>query len=266
MTSPADSNATLRVALGEYDTLWLDKDKSLDRAATCVERAAGHGARLVVLPEMCSTGFTMEPEKWAEALDGPTFVRLSTMAAVNETYVIAGVAMREAVGFQNVAVLFDPAGSLIASYAKQRLYHPGGEHDHYVAGRATEVIDVDGVRVSPFICYELRFPEMFRSVAPWSDLIVVMANWPASRRAHWDTMLKSRAIENLSYVVGVNRTGEADGITYDGGSVAFDPWGDRADKSFAGSPNIVDVSTAHVAEVRRKYPFLKDLLDEPQTD
>src|SRR4051794_19566557 len=86
--------ATLRVALGEYDTKWHDMDASLDAAGRCAERAAATGARLLVLPEMCSTGFTMEPEKYAEAIDGPTFARLSAIAAVNEIYVLAGVAMQ----------------------------------------------------------------------------------------------------------------------------------------------------------------------------
>lgn len=254
------ADAKLRVALGEYDTKWHDKDGSLNRAATCVERAAAHGARLVVLPEMCATGFTMEPKRWAEAIDGPTFARLSTIAAINEVYVIAGVAMREDVGYQNVAVTFDPAGSLIASYAKQRLFRHGNEHDHYVAGRTNEVIDVDGVRISPFICYDLRFPELFRSVAPWTDLIVVLANWPAVRRPHWDALLQARAIENLSYVVGVNRTGDGNGVAYDGGSAAYDPWGVRMDKRVAvASPAIIDVSTARVKEIRARYPFLDDL-------
>ena len=251
---------TLRVALGEYDTKWHDMDASLDAAGRCAERAAGTGARLLVLPEMCATGFTMEPEKYAEAIDGPTFARLSAIAAVNEIYVLGGVAMQEGVGYENVAVMFDPAGSLIASYAKQRLFRHAGEHEHYVAGRTNEVIDVDGVRVSPFICYDLRFPELFRGVAPWTDLIVVLANWPAIRRPHWDALLPARAIENLSYVIGVNRTGEGNGVVYDGGSVAYDPWGARVDHRVAvASPSVVDVSTSRVAEIRTKYPFLDDL-------
>jgi predicted amidohydrolase len=255
------ADATLRVALGEYDSRWQDREESLDRAAVCVERAAANGARLVVLPEMCATGFTMEPEKYAEAIDGPTFARLSTIAAVNEVHLLAGVAMQEAVGYQNVAVMFNTAGSLVASYAKQRLFRHGGEHEHYVAGRTNEVIDVEGVRISPFICYDLRFPELFRAVAPWTDVIAVLANWPAVRRAHWDALLPARAIENLSYVIGVNRTGNGNGTAYDGGSAAYDPWGVRADKRTAvASPAIVDVSTAQVKEIRSKYPFLDDLV------
>src|SRR4051812_15219806 len=127
---------------------------------------------------MCTTGFTMEPEKWAEAIDGPSFARLSTLAAVHDVWLMAGLAMRDDVGYQNVSVVFSPDGSLVASYAKQRLFSFGGEHEHYVPGATPVVIDIDGVRVSPFICYDLRFPELFRAAAPWTDLFVVIANWP----------------------------------------------------------------------------------------
>ena len=260
MTDPLVPNATLRVALAEYDTGWHQPDASLERAAVCVRRAASTGARLVVLPEMCTTGFTMEPEHWSEPLSGSSVERLSTMAAAHDVWLMAGVAVRSAEGFLNVAAVFDPEGSLVGTYAKQRLFTYAGEDQHYSAGIAPAAIDIDGVRVSPFICYDLRFPELFRAVAPSSDLMVVIANWPAARRPHWDALLPARAIENLAYVVGVNRTGFANGIQYDGGSVAYDPWGEPAAQRLAvAAPSVVDVSAAHVASVRAKYPFLNDL-------
>ena len=255
--SAREGDTTLRIALGEYDTGWLQPEGSLDRASVCVSRAASTGARLVVLPEMCTTGFTMSPDKWAEGVDGPSFARLSTIAAIHDVWLIAGVAMRAAHGYENVAAVFTPEGSLVATYAKQRLFSFSGEHEHYTAGQVPVVIDVDGVRVSPFICYDLRFPELFRASAPWCDVMVVIANWPAARRPHWDALLPARAIENLSYVVGVNRTGAGDGITYDGGSVAYDPWGvPVAMRTAVASPSVVDVSTAKVRSIREKYPFL----------
>ena len=255
-----ESDATLRVALGEYDTGWQQPQGSLDRAAVCVARAASTGARLVVLPEMCTTGFTMEPERWAESIDGPSFARLSVLAASHDVWLMAGIAMRNEAGYANVAAVFDPDGSLVLTYAKQRLLGIAGEDEHYLAGFVPAVIDIDGVRVSPFVCYDLRFPELFRAAAPWSDLIVVIANWPAVRRPHWDALLPARAIENLAYVAGVNRTGLAGGIQYDGGSTAYDPWGlPVAQRMAVASPAVVDVSTARVAGIRAKYPFLDDL-------
>ncbi|MDQ2666347.1 MAG: carbon-nitrogen family hydrolase [Gemmatimonadota bacterium] len=260
MAAPLVPDATLRVALAEYDTGWLRPEVSLERAAVCVARAASTGARLVVLPEMCTTGFTMEPEQWAESLDGPSFARLSTLAARHDVWVMAGVAAKSEDGYVNVAAVFNPEGSLVLTYAKQRLFAYAGEDQHYSAGMAPAVIDIDGVRVTPFICYDLRFPELFRAAAPSSDLIVVIANWPAARRPHWDALLPARAIENLVYVAGVNRTGVGNGIQYDGGSTAYDPWGAPAAQRMAvAAPAVVDVSAAHVTSIRAKYPFLDDM-------
>lgn len=261
--APHDGHATLRVALGEYDTGWQQPEGSLDRAAVCVARAASTGARLVVLPEMCTTGFTMEPHRWAEAVTGPSFSRLSTMASRHDVWLIAGVATRADEGYTNVAAVFDPEGRLVAAYAKQRLFAFANEDDHYLSGSAPTVVDIDGVRVSPFVCYDLRFPELFRAAAQACDLMVVIANWPASRRPHWDALLPARAIENQAYVIGVNRTGIAGGIQYDGGSVAYDPWGlSVAQRTAVASPAVVDVSTARVASIRAQYPFLADLASQ----
>ena len=260
MIAPLVSNSTLRVALAEYDTGWHQPEASLERASVCVHRAASTGARLVVLPEMCTTGFTMEPEKWAEPVGGPSYTRLSKLAAAHDVWLMAGISTRTAEGFLNVSAVFNPEGTLAAMYAKQRCFTYAGEDQHYSAGHTPVTIDIDGVRVSPLICYDLRFPELFRAVAPASDLIVVIANWPAVRRPHWDALLPARAIENLAYVVGVNRTGVANGIPYDGGSVAYDPWGvPTAQRMAVASPSVVDISAAHVASIRGKYPFLNDL-------
>ncbi|HEX2777979.1 MAG TPA: nitrilase-related carbon-nitrogen hydrolase, partial [Gemmatimonadaceae bacterium] len=113
-----------------------------------------------------------------------------------------------------------------------------------------------GVRIAPFVCYDLRFPELFRSVARETDAFVLVANWPASRRAHWDVLTRARAIENLAYMIAVNRVGRAGGLDYDGGSVAYDPWGERL--TTIGDPPIVEIDPSRVAEVRTRYPFLND--------
>lgn len=260
LTVPNDAHVTLRVALGEYDTGWHQPDASMNRAELVIARAASTGARLVVLPEMCATGFTMEPQSWAESVDGPSFARLSALAKRYNVWLMAGLALRDNAGFHNVSTIYDDQGDLLATYAKQRLFTYGSEHEHYTAGTTPVVVNIDGVRVSPFICYDLRFPELFRASAPWADLLVVQANWPAARRPHWDALLPARAIENLAYVVGVNRTGVGNGVQYDGGSAAYDPWGLTASARMAvASPSVVDVSTERVASIRAKYPFLEDI-------
>jgi omega-amidase len=158
-------------------------------------------------------------------------------------------------------LMFTPTGELAAVYHKQRLFAYANEQRTYVSGERAVVVDIDGVRVSPFICYDLRFPELFRAVAADTDLMVVIASWPAARRAHWDALLRARAIENQCYVIGVNRTGVGDSIVYDGGSAAYDPWGialDRSVVAHAADVTSVTVSAGEVKRVRGAYPFLAD--------
>jgi omega-amidase len=255
----------LGVALGEYDTGWHDPAASLARAKEIVRDGARAGAKLVVLPEMCTTGFTMDAASQAEPLEGPSVRALSALAAEAKVNLLAGVAMREVAGGMkravNAALLFGDDGTLRATYRKQRVFAYAGEHEVYTAGNEPVVVEVRGVRVAPFICYDLRFPELFRAVAPKADLMVVIANWPAKRRAHWDALIRARAIENQCYVVAVNRTGTGGGLTYDGGSAAFDPWGEPmlpAGVAAGSDVACVDVDPARVRAVRDEYPFLRD--------
>ncbi len=256
--------APLRVALGEYDIGWHEPAASLARASAIVAAAARSGTRLVLLPEMCTTGFTMDAD-FAEPLEGESVTQLSNMASQSNVWLLAGVATRDPDPLtqtaKNSALLFSPDGAIAAVYHKQRLFAYANEQRSYIGGDNPVVMDVDGVRVSPFICYDLRFPELFRAVAAETDLIVVIASWPAARRAHWDALLQARAIENQCYVIGVNRIGVGDSIVYDGGSAAYDPWGIPLDRSIVpGTANIasVSVSPGEVGRVRGAYPFLAD--------
>jgi omega-amidase len=269
--SEAAASRPLRVALGEYDTGWHDPETSLDRVARLTERAATAGADLVVLPEMCATGFTMEAERYAESLGGPSAVRLSEMARHHRVHLLAGLATRgegEGEGdpvCYNSALLLAPDGARVGEYRKQRLYAHAGEDRHYRSGTGPRVFEVGGVRIAPFICYDLRFPELFREVGPKVDALVVIANWPVARRAHWDVLVRARAIENQCYVVAVNRTGRGGGLEYDGGSAAYDPMGRRLDGTeggLAGRPAdglpVVEIDPAEVGRVRSELPFTED--------
>ena len=265
MKNGADAPAPLRVAIGEYDIGWHDPDASLDRAARLIDQAAAAGARLVVLPEMCTSGFTMDVEHFAEPAGGERVSRLARMARAAGVWLVAGVPIRDPDAdsrlARNSALVFTPAGGLAAVYDKQRLFAYAGEHSSFRAGDEPVVIDIDGVRVSPFICYDLRFPELFRRVASQADLMLVIASWPAERRTHWDALLPARAIENQCYVIGVNRTGNGGSIAYDGGSVAYDPWGAVVPRSVApGDAGVatVAISPLEVSRVRSSYPFLAD--------
>ena len=258
MSPAAGAHPPLRVALGEYDTGWHDPARSLERAAAVVRRAAAGRARLVVLPEMCTTGFTMDASSHAEELTGPGARALAAMAAEHQVWLVAGLALREGDRAVNAAVVFDATGNVAGIYRKQRLFAYAKEQHSYAAGDAPLVTTIDGVRTALFVCYDLRFPELFRAVATDVDLIVLIANWPSARRAHWDALVRARSIENLCYVVAVNRTGTGGTLSYDGGSAAWSPWGERLADAGDGDPVLVDVSPDEVTRVRTAYPFLAD--------
>lgn len=254
----------LRAALGEYDTGWHDPASSVRRARDVIAAAARLRARLVVLPEMCTTGFTMEADRWAELLGAKNGASeaIAGLAQEHHVWVLAGLALREAspARLVNAAVLFDPNGGVASIYRKQRLFAYSGEHEVYSAGEGPVVATIEGVRLGLFVCYDLRFPELFRAVAPEIDAAIVIANWPERRRPHWDVLTRARAIENQCYVVAVNRTGMGDGVEYDGGSVAYDPWGEPVGIGGSGNaPRVVDIDPARVKLVRARYPFLREL-------
>lgn len=249
----------LRVSLGEYDIGWHDPATSLDRADALAARAKAAGADLVMLPEMCTTGFTMDSAAHSERLDGPSVRKLAEIAGSHGVHLLAGIATRAGEaggeGFFNSALLFDPAGEIIAHYRKQKLFVYAREQQHYSPGDAPVVVEIGGVRIAPFICFDLRFPELFRAVAPQVDAMLLIANWPATRRLHWDALTHARAIENQCYFLAVNRSGEGGGLGYDGGSVAYDPWGERVGE---GAEAVVTIDPARVGEVRASYPFVED--------
>ena len=213
-----------------------------------------------MLPEMATTGFTMDTSQ-AVGIDAPDVEELRRIARENTTWLIAGVALRadkDGSRAVNGSLAIDPSGEIVALHCKQRLFAYGDEHRHYTPGTASTTLTIAGARLGLFICYELRFPEVFAPVAASVDAMVVIANWPTSRLDHWDVLLRARAIENQCYVIGVNRTGVANGLEYSGGSAAFDPWGDRMTASTANGTRIVALDMERVAAVRAGYPFLKD--------
>ena len=259
---------TITVALAEYDTGWHSPEASVAAATRVATHASAFGARLVVMPEMATTGFTMDTSR-AVTHDSREVTMLRGIASRLGIWLVVGVALREtdadgAPCVHNAALAIDAAGEIVAIHRKQRMFAFAGEDAAYRAGTDSTTVTIDGVRFGLFVCYELRFPELFADVASDVDAMIVIANWPASRRAHWDALLRARAIENQCAMIGVNRTGIAGGLTYDGGSAAFDAWGDRIDPATPGGVRIVTVDAGKVATVRERFPFLRDRrLPEP---
>ncbi|MEJ7713273.1 MAG: nitrilase-related carbon-nitrogen hydrolase [Pyrinomonadaceae bacterium] len=162
---------------------------------------------------------------------------------------------------RNECVVYAPDGAEVVRYSKLHPFTLAGEAQAYVAGSAVSLFKLREFTISPFICYDLRFPEDFREAAQQgADLFTVIANWPASRIAHWTALLKARAIENQAYVIGVNRCGDDPQFSYTGQSVIFDPHGNMLAQ--AGSDEITisaELDLSAVIEYREKFPFLKDM-------
>lgn len=249
----------LRVAAVQHDIAWEQRDATLDALATRVADAAAAGARLVLLTEMFATGFSMAADRIAEDEDGPTARFLVDQARAHGAFVGGSVPERVGGGKPaNVFVLAAPDGST-RRYRKLHPFSYAGEHEHYTAGDAVVTWDLDGVRVTPFVCYDLRFADEFWGVARDTDVYVVVANWPARRRTHWRSLLRARAIENQAYVVGVNRIGHGNDIEYVGDSAVIDPMGEvLASAAAVETTLVVDVDTDVVEAVRREFPFLPD--------
>jgi predicted amidohydrolase len=250
----------MKIAGLQYAPVWEDKPANFARVQRAARLAAEHGVDWLVLPEMFATGFSLRPERTAEPEDGPTVTFLRELAQQLRLGLIGGVVLAGGGGKgRNSAVAVDERGALLASYAKTHLIGLLGEDAAHEAGDRPHPFSLDGHRAVCFVCYDLRFPELFRQVADDCALVCVIASWPDSRQRHWDLLLPARAVENQCYVIGVNRVGRGGGLAFRGGSAVYDPLGDCL--AFAGSGEdllMADIDLDRVASIREEMPFLAD--------
>jgi predicted amidohydrolase len=244
----------------QHDIVWERPEENFLRLAPMLERAAADGARLVVLTEMYATGFSMKTDRIAEPVDGPSARFLAAHAQAHGVWVCASVPERAEPSARpfNQLVLAAPDGST-RRYAKIHPFTFGREHEHYTPGADFLTVEIEGTRCSFFVCYDLRFADEFWALAEQTDCYVLPANWPASRREHWMTLLRARAIENQAYVVGVNRVGDGGRLHYCGDSMIVDPFGEIVAQA-ADTETIIaaNVDPERVRSVRAEYPFLQD--------
>lgn len=249
----------MKVAAIQHDITWEDAAATRAHVRPMIAKAAAEGARLIVLPEMFTTGFSMRPERIAEDEGGASEQFLHERAREHGVHLIASIAQRGADGrYRNNAVVASPTGAL-ARYAKIHPFSFAGEHERYAAGTDHVTLELNGVRVSVFICYDLRFADEFWTLARDTDLYVVPANWPQPRHEHWRALLRARAIENQAYVLGVNRVGAAKDLPHAGGSALIDPLGVTLVEGAADETVLVgEVDPDTVKQVRARFPFLAD--------
>ena len=242
----------LNVTLVQQPLAWQDPAANRARFAELLAPLAGR-TDLVVLPEMFTTGFSMQAGALAEGMDGPSVEWLRATAAGLGAVVTGSVIVADG-GYRNRLLWARPDGTL-AHYDKRHLFRMAREHEHYAAGERRLVVELHGWRVLPLVCYDLRFPVWSRNRDDY-DLAVYVANWPAARRYAWTALLRARAIENLACVVGVNRVGtDGAGIEYAGDSVALDALGQPlADLGAAAAVTQVTFSAEALANHRRRFP------------
>lgn len=253
----------LKIALIQMNAAWEEKKKNLARAEQFFRKAAREACDVIVFPEMFNTGYSMNIPVIAEDEGGETSRFLSACSRKYSINVLAGFAVRPHRRKKpvNLAAAFDRTGAVIARYAKTHPFSFAQENRYFSCGSTLVTFPLEGIPVSIFICYDLRFPEVFRAVAREVRAVFVLANWPSSRRDHWETLLKARAIENQCFVIGVNRTGkDGNGISYPGASQIFDPLGknvctgDRREQYLT-----CEIDPEEVPMVRSRFPFLDDM-------
>ena len=256
----------LQLILLQYDIAWEDPKANKEHLETVFTELPAH-IDLVVLPEMFTTGFTMTPANRAETMDGPTLQWLQRWSNQLNAAICGSLIIKEGMAYYNRFVFVSPSGE-VTTYDKRHLFHMAGEGDQYTQGSNREIIEYRGWKILPQICYDLRFPVFSRNTQDY-DLVIYVANWPKARVKAWDTLLQARAIENMSYVIGVNRIGcDGNKLEYVGHSAAYDLLGDKISEELALSNTLtlakkvqlfqVKVSKEFISATRSKLPFLQD--------
>ena len=251
----------MQIVVVQMDMAWQDKLTNHEKVRQLLADVTIDENALVILPEMFDTGFSMDLAETpqTDSRESEKFVR--QLAADLGAAVLAGVTAPLLNGCSaNEAVAFAPDGTELVRYHKMQPFTPSGEDEKYGAGSVHQIFSWQGIKISPLICYDLRFPEVFRPAAlAGAELIPVIASWPQARSEHWVRLLQARAIENQAFTVGVNRCGTDPSFGYDGRSTAFDPQGvclfeANGDEQVC----IIDIDIDLVRNWRAQFPALRD--------
>lgn len=250
----------LRVYGCQYDIVWEDKAANHAKIRSMIEAASVTPNSLVVLPEMFDTGFSLNLSITAEGPDGISQTFLKRLAEEFSIYLLAGITTLSDNGKGlNQALVIDLAGREQCRYTKIHPFRHGGEASD--PGDQVVTFACQDFQISPLVCYDLRFPEVFRiAVDRGAEVLIDIANWPAQRWQHWTALLKARAIENQAYVIGVNRVGQDPNLEYFGHSQIIDPLGVPVAKADQHE-NVIfaDLDLNLLRDYRTEYAFLKDV-------
>ncbi|MDR6299611.1 amidohydrolase [Mesonia maritima] len=248
----------LRVSLIQTELFWEDASANLQMFTQKIEEL-DQPTGLIILPEMFSTGFSMNAEKLAENTDGESFSWMCETAISKNIALTGSLIIKENSNYYNRLYFIFPDGSY-KFYDKKHLFTLAGEQHTYSSGKEKLIVDYKGFKICPLICYDLRFPVWSRNTEDY-DLLIYVANWPAKRTFAWDALLRARSIENMSYVIGVNRIGEdGNGHAYSGHSAVYDMLGKhQSTKNYeAIFSETITLSKTNLQQTREKFGFLRD--------
>lgn len=258
----------LRITLIQTNLCWEDREANLEMFSEKIA-SLQDPTDLIVLPEMFTTGFSMQPEKFSETMDSSAMGWMKETAKEKNAVICGSIMMRDNGRFYNRLIWMRPDGSF-EFYDKRHLFGLGEEHNHYSPGKEKKLVQLKGWQILPLICYDLRFPVWCRNGPSGSagkntssqayDILLFVANWPDRRIHAWKRLLEARAIENQCYVIGVNRIGDdGKGIHYSGESSVIDPRGEifwcKADHECI---HPCTLSYHHLNHTRETLPFLRD--------
>lgn len=267
--------STLNITTIQADLYWENKEENLNMFAERI-RSLPAGCEVVVLPEMFSTGFSMNAATLAEKMDGGTIRWMKSLAAAHRIILTGSLIIEENGQYLNRLIWMLPNGQM-GMYDKRHLFAFAGEHHQYTAGSRRLIASVKGWKINLQICYDLRFPVWARQSEssfdqarlpvtertgkiPEYDVLIYVANWPERRNHAWKTLLQARAIENQCYVVGVNRVGnDGNGIYHSGDTMVVDPMGSILyTMKHQEDMHTTTLNKTVLQEIRTKFPFLND--------
>ena len=248
----------LNIALVQADLIW-ENPKANRTHFTKKIKGLPDQTDIVILPEMLSTGFTMNAKKVAETMRGETVTWMKSMTLEHDVAIVGSLVIKENKHFYNRFLLVEPSG-YISIYDKRHTFTLVGEDQIYSAGTEKVIIHYEGWKIRPLICYDLRFPVWSRNTEDY-DVLIYVANWPKTRIKAWDILLQARAIENMCYCIGVNRVG-IDGVnsSYAGHSAAYNVLGESLTSfnPYKEQIEMVTLEKRHISAYRNKLKFLDD--------
>jgi len=247
----------MRLALAQLDIIFEDKLMNKEAALQFINQAVSEKVDIILFPEMTLTGFSMNTELIGENHNETVEFFKEISSKLN---IIIGFGYVEGTSSsKNKYSIVAPELDKLANYSKIHLFSYASETNFYEGGTKIDFLNILGFTICPFICYDLRFPEIFQIASKTATLITVAANWPIERREHWITLLRARAIENQCYIAGINRVGEGNGLNYSGDSMIIDPLGNIISNLYMQEGLVIaDINPENVTKIRDSFRLKDD--------